>query len=115
MATFPTYLQPLQTAFSETPRPGVQRTAMETGPPKQYLTDSQVLRRRTITYLATSASDLQSWRTWWKANRAEWFTWTDPVGGATKSARLIDGAVQETPRNPQLTQWDIALEIETLE
>jgi len=114
MAAFPSYAQLERQGFGDTPRPGVVRTDMESGPPKQATVESRSLHRISVVYLISTKADYQSFITWWETtiSRVDWFDWTDPVSNTTKQARIVDGAIETTPLRSDLAHWEIRFDLE---
>src|SRR5690348_11379615 len=72
--------------------PGVVRTQMESGPPKQLKTQSRVMIDREVVYLLKTLADYNAFITFFETtiNRgADWFNWTDPVELNQSAPRLI--------------------------
>jgi hypothetical protein len=118
MPTFPNYGKLLLPGYGEDPESAVDRTQMESGPPKQAMVRSRVMVSRPVVMLFT-ASEYASFKTWFRtdvARGADWFDWTDPADGATRQARIVDGryranAFAESPGAP--LSWEVAMVIET--
>ena len=92
MSALPSYVKVLFAGFGEERESGVQRTAMESGPPKQLKVKSRVLVTRECVLWVASKADYLSFVTWFEATinmGADWFDWADPVSGTTKSARIV--------------------------
>lgn len=117
MATFPVEGLLLLDGFSEQPRPGVLRTDMDSGPPKQAPIESLLLNQRPVVYLFKSKADYQTFFSWWRDTivRTGWFDWTDPVSATTKRARIAGGQIQPRPRRGDLGSWEVSMVLETLE
>lgn len=116
MASLPTYAKVLLAGFGEAREPGVVRTEMESGPPKQLKTKSRVMVRRPVTLRFASKADYLSFITWFSTTinqGADWFDWADPVSGTTRSARIADGALgQATPAADLSGAWTVATTFE---
>ena len=116
-ATFPTYGQMSLGEYSESGDPGLLRTPMESGPPKQALVAARSMLQREISLVYT-ASEFQSFRTWWRdtiARGTDWFSWDDPVDGATKLVRIPGGRYRARPFAPspgEALSWEVALVLE---
>jgi hypothetical protein len=98
MASFPTYARVLLAGFGEAAEPGVLRTQMESGPPKQLKVKSRVMVTREVSLHFVSKADYAAFLVFVRTTLhmgADWFTWTDPVDGASKSARLVEGRLGE--------------------
>lgn len=116
MATFPSYPILLQNGFGQKREPGVLRTQMESGPPKQLKNKSRVLVQRSVTYELVSLANYTSFITWFQSTinfGADWFTWTDPVDSTAKSARIVSAIETEAPVTPTLTAWRVSFTLET--
>lgn len=117
MATFPTYADLLRAGFAQQRGPAVQRTDMESGPPKQLKTKSRVMVSRPVAYLLRTAANYASFITWFQTTinyGADWFDWTDPVDANVKSARIVGGTLQsEEPIEPRMQYWKVSFMIET--
>jgi len=115
MSTFPSYVSVLLAGFGEARESGVQRTQMEVGPPKMLKTKSRVLVSRDCTLRVGSKADYLSFLTWFETTinmGADWFTWTDPVSGTSKSARIAElGTAKPEVYLPD--GWRIPARIET--
>lgn len=116
MASWPSYAGLRVEGFAEVRESAVERTEMESGPPKQARVRSRVMvRREVVVYLETKA-DYVAFVAWFRdsiAEGADWFTWTDPVDGASKQARVVAGEGLRAQPSPGLRYWTIPLMIET--
>jgi hypothetical protein len=115
MATFPAYLKLDLDGFKDRPEPIVRRTEMENGLAKQMPRASKRLQPKQLVYWVDSLANYNAFKTWVKDtinNGAGWFDWTEPISGATVSARLRDGAFEGTPVNKALSYWRISMTIE---
>lgn len=116
MPTFPSYANLLHSPYTEHLEPAVQRTEMESGPPKQSKVKSRVLVAREVTYAFGSLSDYQSFKTWFRddvARGASWFDWRDPVDDTVKSARIVGGMLEPAEPNKRMDVWTVKFRIET--
>jgi len=116
MAAFPAYPMLLFDGFVEDPESAASRAPMETGPVKQLKTKSRVLVTRPLRYLINSNTDRNSFIAWHRDTvnlGADWFDWTDPVTATVKSARIVGGKIDWTPRRKQLDRWIVAFKLET--
>ena len=116
MADFPAYLKLLREGFGKEPEPIISRTPMDDGMVKQAKVKARALVGRTVRYAADTKADFQSWETFFNTTvnaGADWFNWTDPLDGAVKLARVVQGSYSATPINGALTRWVIAMRIET--
>jgi hypothetical protein len=115
MATWPSTAKLLFDGFTEEPQPGVIRTEMEGGPPKQTAWPSRVMVQRPARALFTSKADYNAFRTWAETtiHRVGWFDWTDPNSGSVKQARIVGGVLKPQPQRKDLERWIITLTLET--
>jgi hypothetical protein len=116
METFPAYASVLYQGFAVSRKSAVDRTDMESGPPKQLKRRSRVMVERSVMVDFASKADYQSFITWFQSNinfGADWFTWTDPVDGASKTARIKESIAQETPQRGDSSYWRLSMIIET--
>ena len=115
---WPLSRKPEASSYREVPVPGVRRTNMESGPPKQSRFRDRELLQRPCRYFITAA-ERTAWRTFFNGELAfgtSWFDWPDPLaGGANKSARIVGGRYTIAPINPQATDFQLDLTIETYE
>jgi hypothetical protein len=115
MATFPTAAKLLHD-YRVTREPAVQRTDMESGPPKQAKIRSRVMVTREVRYAFASLTDYNAFITWFNtdiARGASWFDWTDPVSDTVKQARIVVGAIEEEQPNKTMDVWILKFRIET--
>lgn len=116
MATFPSYMFLLKDGFGVRRNSAAVRTEFEDGFAKQAKRWSKVLVERKVVYGTRTKADYQSFITWFNStiNRgADWFSWTDPVDGVTKQARIKGGVIDsESPVDPMLTRWDLSFTLE---
>lgn len=114
---FPAYLVLSSDDFGEEQEPNVYRTEMDGGMPKQAAKFSRATYERTVTYMAVTAADYQSFLIWFRQTvhfGADWFDWTDPVDSVVKKARIKEGRYSAKPWTPTLSRWDITFRIETM-
>ena len=117
MATWPTYAKILVDGFAEQRESALMRTEMESGPPRQTKVKSRVMVTRPVNIYLETLADYASFKTWFGTTineGADWFTWTDPIDGASKSARFAGGGLSAMPL-PGLTtsRWRISASLET--
>ena len=116
MAAWPSYARILTDGFSRQRQAAVQRSEMESGPPKQSRTLSRVLVQRKCTVHFTTQADYLSFLTWFRDDirrGADWFDWTDEFGAAT-TARIVGGALEaEAPVAFVGGAWRVSLTLET--
>jgi len=76
------------------PQSVIERTEMESGPPKQAAVQSRRMKPRDIT-IQWSQADFDAFETWFEGSEcgfgALFFDWTDPRDGNTKQARIVGG------------------------
>lgn len=116
MATFPTYPSIEGDGYAQQRASAVQRTQMESGPPKQLKTLSRVMVTRSITCLLHSNTELANFITWFQTTinyGADWFTWTDPVDSTSKNARIVGGLNTEEVFGEPLINWKVRFKLET--
>ncbi len=97
------------------PAPAVDRTDMETGPAKQSKRLSRVLVSLAVQYLFTTKADYLAFIAWFNddiSRGADWFTWTDPLDGAPKRARIVGGAIRSKPTNKSHERWIVSFTLE---
>ncbi|RXZ42715.1 hypothetical protein [Crenobacter cavernae] len=115
LPTFPPYARILRDGYDETPDFGVQRTEMDGGLAKQRPRYSTPIVTRAATLLVEHAADKRLFDDWFRAELAGgagWFSWTDPVDGVSKSARVVDGKLQWKPSAGRA--WLASTQLETL-
>lgn len=99
MATWPSYARFFREGFSVTRKNTLDRTPMESGPAKQARVQSRAMIERAGYVELASQADYLAFLAWHKDtihDGADWFDWTDPVDGVTKTARIVaDDLVQE--------------------
>lgn len=116
MPAFPSYPLLLFDGIKRQREPGVDMTAMESGPPKQMKKQSRVMIRRPVTYLLKTAADYAAFIAWYEntINKVDWFDWTDPADGVTKRARIQGGDLKdEAPQRKIHDRWKVMFTIET--
>lgn len=116
MSGFPSYAVPLIEGYGERPEPAVERTEMESGPPKQMRVRSRALVTRPVKYLLASQADYAAFMAWFRDTLgagADWFDWTDPRDGVTKKARIVGGKLDARPTVKTLARWIVSFELET--
>lgn len=116
MAAFPSYASIMRDGYGEQREPALLRSEMESGPARQAKVRSRVMVTRPIkVYLATNA-DYQAFITWFRDTineGADWFDWTDPVDGVTKSVRFVGGGLSGSPLSAASGGWFVTgLQIE---
>lgn len=114
--TFPSYAKLISKGFGHDRPSALQRTQAENGFVKQAKVKSRVLVARNVVYAIDTLSDYNSFMAWYRDDinyGATWFDWTDPVDSTTKSSRIVDGTLKDTPLNGALIRWEISMRIET--
>jgi hypothetical protein len=116
MPAFPAYLKLMREGFGKEPESIVNRTPMDDGMVKQAKAKARALVGRPVKYAADTKADYQNWETFFNTTvnaGADWFDWTDPLDGAVKLARIVQGRYQAVPLKGALTKWVISMRIET--
>lgn len=116
MATFPTAAKLLHDPYRVSREPAVQRTDMESGPPKQAKLRSRVMVTREVRYALDSIADYNAFIAWFNtdiARGAAWFDWPDPIDDSVKQARIVGGVIEEEQPNKTLDVWLLKFRIET--
>jgi hypothetical protein len=116
MAAFPSYAKLVFENVSRDRESAVNRTAMESGPPKQLKVKSRVMVERPVVYFLDTLSDYNNFITFFQTTinfGADWFDWTDPVDSVVKLARIKNGKINEVPRRKIFDRWRVAFVIET--
>jgi hypothetical protein len=116
MSTFPSYATILGEGYTQRRDSALQRTQMESGPPKQLKKVSRVMVTRSVTVLLSSQADFASFIDWYQDDLnygADWFTWTDPLDHAAKSARIVSKLDVEEPVEAALLNWKVQFMLET--
>ena len=120
MAAYPAYGLFLFDGYSEKPESSVIRSQMESGPPKQAKVKSKLRVVRPAKYRYSHAEYL-TFKVFVKTTLflgADWFDWKDPVDGATKQGRIVDGVYEGKAvkiGEQQLPDWVVSFDLETLE
>ncbi len=116
MESLPSYAKVLLAGFGEEAESGVQRTQMESGPPKQLRVKTRVLVRRDVAIHVGSKANYLLFVEWFQVDinmGADWFTWTDPVSATSKSARFVSALGRAAPVGRLADAWVVAATIET--
>lgn len=117
MPTWPSYAHILHAGYSVTRESALQRTDMESGPPKQARVRSRVMVRRALTVRLDAKADYLNFIDWFAVTIKEgalWFDWTDPIDGQSKPARIVASeGIDQSPLGPRQSQWRVPLIIET--
>lgn len=115
MAAFPSYAKLLREGFARAPGPVVERSEMQSGPPKQRRNASRAMWRLPVRYLLATKADYVSFVTWFESTvqaGAAWFDWTDPLDGTVRQARIVGGAIDPQPQRKDQEIWIVAFELE---
>jgi hypothetical protein len=118
MATWPSYAEIKGEGFAENAQSALERTEMESGPPKQVRVRSRVMVQRPVKVLIRTAANYASWLTWFRTtirHGADWFDWTDPRDSTTNSARIVGGVTTNELAAGVLGQWLLSMTLETWE
>lgn len=113
--SLPNYVTVTKAGFTIQPESQVIRSDMESGPPKQVRRFSRSMIKRPVLLYLDSKSDFNSFVTWVNdtlAGGSLWFNWSDPVSGAIKLTRIVDGVYEARP-DAAMTQWEISTVFET--
>lgn len=116
MASWPSYAGIRRDDFAEVRESAVERTEMESGPPKQVRVRSRVMVRREVIVDLETKADYLAFLAWFRDvifNGAAWFTWIDPVDGLSKQARIVASTELRARPEAGLRNWTIPLMIET--
>ena len=116
METLPSYVKVMLGSFGEERESGVLRTPMESGPPKQLKVKSRVLVSRPVVLRVESKTNYLALIAWFETNinlGADWFTWSDPVSGTSKSARFVSKLDAARPTAALGGGWEIGATLET--
>jgi len=115
MSALPSYVSIMLSGFGEVRDTGVQRTEMESGPPKQLKVKSRVLVTRDCVLRVASLAEYLTFITWFETTinfGADWFDFADPVTATTKSARIVTLG-RATPDAAKNEGWRMPASIET--
>jgi hypothetical protein len=116
---WPVYARLAWPAYTVRRAPGVIRTQLDSGPPRQHRVRHRTMVEREVTVLLASQTDYAAFLAWFDGELArgvKWFDWPDPADGEVKLARIKDGLLaRETPARKQMDHWRVALTIETWE
>lgn len=89
---------------------------MEVGPPKQRPDSSRlIVQRSVIGQIIGRSLFVNVWKPWYRANRASWFWWVDPVDGLRKRCRIRGGSVKAKLVAPGGEVWNLSMVLETWE
>jgi hypothetical protein len=114
METFPPYVKVVFDGFAIERESAAARYEMENGPDKQLRRRSRVLIALEVTCHVDSQADLAAFVQWVYSVGADWFSWTDPVDGVAKPARIrATESFAERARTRTLSHWEIRMHIET--
>ncbi len=114
--SFPAYARLVRKDFGHDRPSALQRTPTDLGLAKQTKVRSRVLVARAMNIELASLADYNSFIAWFQTDidyGATWFDWTDPVDGATKSARIVDGTLKDVQIGGALANWIVGFTLET--
>ncbi|MCE5182351.1 MAG: hypothetical protein LLG15_11165 [Betaproteobacteria bacterium] len=116
LPSFPSYAVLLFDGFSEKPEPNIDRTEMESGPPKQMPKSSRAMETRHVKYRINSRAEFLSFKDWHRVDLKQgsaWFSWADPLDLVTKKARIVGGKIEPKALRHDLEKWDVDFDLET--
>lgn len=95
MAQLPDYVTMLLDDAGEEFDPGVVKSEMERGLPKQRVGASRVVVHVSASLLFDSAEDAGKFEAWYfdDIRRIGFFTWIDPRTGGVRTGRFKDGSI----------------------
>lgn len=95
MAQLPDYVTMLLDEAGEEFDPGVVKSEMERGLPKQRVGSNRVVVSVSASFLFDSAEDATRFEDWYfgEIRRIGFFTWLDPRTGGVRTGRFKDGAI----------------------
>lgn len=112
----PDYAKIARNGFAVQRQSAVLRSEMESGPPKQAKILSRVLVTRSVVFMLDSLADYNSFLAWFRddiSRGAAWFSWTDPVDGAAKLARIVGGVLESEAPAESTRYWRVSCKLET--
>ena len=89
----------------------VVRNQLADGYPSQFDKFSSNFITYQLVYLLTTAQ-YQSFLTWWKTNKSQFFDFVDPVDGNTYQGRMVDGTFSANPFTPRQNYFTVSMTIE---
>lgn len=113
---FPAYAKILFEGYSEQREPGLLRTEMESGPPRQAKVRSRVMKTRSVKIYLETTANYKAFENWYANDLSEgalWFGFTDTVSKDQLLARFVGGGYQSQPLAPGLKGWAISAKIES--
>lgn len=116
LAAFPNY--PILLFPGDMPRapePALERTDMESGPPKQAPKVSRVMTRVPVRYRLLTKADYLAFIAWHRdtiKQGSDWFTWIDPLTAAARTARIVGGKIEANATRKDLERWNLSFELE---
>lgn len=115
MPVFPAYAQFVRDGFKPQREKNALRTPFEDGYIKQAPINSRRLTSAPVKYLLRSEDDRLAFDAWIERELrfgTAWFAWIDPMGGATRRARIRDGEVEYEPLTNRFDEWAATFVIE---
>jgi len=114
LQSFPAYLQLRRQGFQVAHPSRAMRTPMASGAAKQRTLQSRRIKQYVCSYLVDSRQDYTAWEAWFfeTIQETDWFRWTEPLTGATVTARVVQGTHSATPMDSALQHWEIKLTVE---
>lgn len=116
LAEFPAYPKLLfERDAPRGPEPVLERTDMESGPPKQIVRASRAMTRMPVRYHLASKADYLAFLAWHRDTLhqgADWFTWTDPLTAAARTVRIVGGKIEPKVQRKDHERWIVGFELE---
>lgn len=109
MATFPSYYK--ITEFNVSSQDQVRRTPTEDGEAKQALRYYNMPINAEVEIIFTAAQ-WDTFQTWMKTNRHDYFTFTNWLNDTSYSMRIVGGEFSATPLNKQMTHILVSMVME---
>ena len=116
MAALPNYVKVLIEGYSQSPESVVERTEMESGPPKQLLARSRPMIQRNVVLLLKTKADYVSFLDWFRDDinyGTDWFDYMDPFDGVTKEARIVSGKIEPSVQRANFAMWKVGCVFES--
>jgi len=106
------YTKILTSEGSSTPQDNaVVRNQMSDGYPSQFDRFSVDFITYDITYLMSS-SEYASFITWWKANKSQFFNFTDPIDAVVRDGRIVEGKFTASPYTAKSSYFSVSMSVE---